>query len=129
MEKTKKMMKFNSSGLLSEWHGENQVRVWTYSDFEYEARQSITPSMYTWMASHLLNTVVTRGGAYSEDMVYESVEAYFNLPWHIRLDLHDQMLEELDDEILMQEERTWSGGWEDDSSVIDGPMYDHIDEV
>jgi len=115
--------------LLSEWHGENQVRVWTYSDFEYEARQSITPSMYVWMASHLLNTVAERGGAYSEDMVYKSVEAYFNLPWHVRLDLHDQMLEELDDEFLTQEEQTWSGGWEEGSSVIDGPMYDHIDEV
>lgn len=126
--KKKKMMKFNASGLLSEWDGENQVRVWTYSDFEYEARQSITPSMYNWMANHLLNTVVEENGLYSEDMIYESVEAYFNLPWHVRLNLHDRTLEELDDESLIQEEETWRGGWEDGESVVDGPIYDPSDE-
>jgi hypothetical protein len=109
--KTKKMMHLefsDASGLLmaiSDDASENPIKVWTYTDFEKSARESITPSMYEYMALYVLNAL--SGGTESElensHIEDDAVFDYFNVPWNERLEMHIQTLENLRRQLVIAE--------------------------
>jgi hypothetical protein len=84
------MMNWNELGMLCEWDINNTlVRKYTYSDFERYCCECITPSMYHFMASYVLQ----HAGERNVDMA--AVNSYFNLPIETRIDMHEQELTNL----------------------------------
>lgn len=94
---------FNSAGLLcgyqGEYEGEEPVFVWTYSEFENYINESITPSMYHFMANYVDDNMTKeelyeiQGGDYcTGDLESDAVDAYFDLPINTRITMHEQEL-------------------------------------
>jgi hypothetical protein len=94
---------FNNEGLLcgyqGEYEGEEPVFTWTYSDFEEFLNESITPSMYHFMATYVLEKFTKddlweiQGGEYcTGDLEAFAVDAYFDLPISQRITMHEQEL-------------------------------------
>jgi len=85
---------------LSNESGE-QVHKWTYSAFEKFLNESITPSMYNYMASYVMSNM-------SEEMMddfceydhelldSEAVDSYFDQPILDKIEMHQQELENLE---------------------------------
>ena len=107
-------LNLNARGLLcgypGEEDGESAVFTWTYSDFEQHLGESITPSMYRFMAEYVRENISNeglyeiQGEVYSPDFLEEdAVNAYFDLPINRKIDLHEQMLEELRNEKAIAE--------------------------
>ena len=107
---------FNDRGLLCGYPGEEEVEfpvfTWTYGDFEQHTGESITPSMYRFMADYVhdniskedLYVIQTHGEAYCpDDLNEEAVNAYFDLPTNQKIALHEQMLTELRNEKAIAE--------------------------
>lgn len=78
--------------------------TWTYDDFEQHLGESITPSMYRFMAEYVrdnisnedLYVIQTRGDEYCpDDLNEEAVNAYFDIPINRKIALHEQMLDKL----------------------------------
>ena len=99
-------LNLNARGLLcgypGEEDGESAVFTWTYSDFEEYVGESITLSMYRFMAEYVRENIskhdlyAIQGEDYSPgDVEEEAVNAYFDLPINKRIALHQQMLDEL----------------------------------
>ena len=97
------------NGLLCGYPGEEEVEppafTWTYDDFEQHLGESITPSMYRFMAEYVQENISKdelyeiQGGDYCPgDLEEEAVNAYFDIPILRKIALHDQMLEELRNE-------------------------------
>lgn len=84
------MYDFNDDGLLCEWQDGKPVYIWTCSTFEEYVGQSISPSMYNYMANYVLNTVSS--GNYSINLEAEAVESYYSLSDTQRELLHEQSL-------------------------------------
>jgi hypothetical protein len=95
-----------NNGLLCGYPGEEEVEpasfTWTYDDFEQHLGESITPSMYRFMAEYVHENISKdklyeiQGGDYSPgDLEEEAVNAYFDIPIMERIALHKQMLKEL----------------------------------
>jgi hypothetical protein len=94
---------FNTSGLLcgypGEYEGEEPVFVWTYSTFEAYLNESITPSMYNYMSSHV-EQQMTKEELYeiqaldycAGDLEADAVDAYFGLSLNERIRMHEQEL-------------------------------------
>jgi hypothetical protein len=104
------------NGLLCGYPGEEEVEppafTWTYDDFEQHLGESITPSMYRFMAEYVkenitkedLYVIQTHGEAYCpDDLNEEAVNAYFDMPINRKIALHKQMLEELQNEKAIAE--------------------------
>jgi len=94
------------NGLLRGYPGEEEVEpavfTWTYDDFEQYLRESITPSMYRFMAEYVCDNISKeelydiQGGDYSHGGVEEdAVNAYFDLHINKRIALHTQMLDDM----------------------------------
>ena len=94
---------FNDQGLLcgyqGEYEGEEPVFVWTYAEFEEYLNESITPSMYHYMAGYVRNEITKeelyeiQGGDYcTGDLEAQAVDAYFDLPINDRIEMHEQEL-------------------------------------
>ena len=94
---------FNDAGLLCGYQGEHwceePVFTWTYATFEEFLNESITPSMYNYMSSHVDQEMTKeelyeiQGGDYcTGDLEAEAVDAYFALPIRERIRLHEQEL-------------------------------------
>jgi hypothetical protein len=94
---------FDDSGLLCGYQGEHEceepVFVWTYGDFEEYIDESITSSMYHFMANYVDQEITKeelyeiQGGDYcTGDLEAEAVDAYFALPIRERIRLHEQEL-------------------------------------
>jgi len=94
---------WNDAGLLcgyqGEYEGEEPVFVWTYAEFEEYLNESITPSMYHFMASYVNRNFTKedlyeiQGGDYcTGDLEAEAVDAYFDLPINERITMHEQEL-------------------------------------
>ena len=94
---------FNSAGLLcgyqGEYEGEEPCFTWTYSDFEEFLNESITPSMYHFMATYVLEKFTKddlweiQGGEYcTGDLEAFAVDAYFDVPINERIRMHEQEL-------------------------------------
>jgi hypothetical protein len=89
-------------GYPGEEEGESPVFTWTYAEFEEYLNESITPSMYRFMAEYVHDNISKeelyeiQGGDYCPGGVEEdAVDAYFKLPINQRIALHEQMLGDL----------------------------------
>lgn len=96
-------IQFRDDGMLCGYMGEEEHEepcyVWTYSDFESRLNESITPSMYNFMASHVYNNFTKddlwnlAGGDYCTGQIEdEAVDAYFDQPLTERITQHEQEL-------------------------------------
>jgi hypothetical protein len=94
---------FNNAGLLcgyqGEYEGEEPVFTWTYSEFEEYINESITPSMYHFMANYVRDEISKeelyeiQGGDYCTGRLEEeAIDAYFDLPINERITMHEQQL-------------------------------------
>lgn len=108
-----------TKGLLCGYPGEEDFEpaafTWTYDDFEQHLGESITPSMYRFMADYVkenitkedLYVIQSRGDEYCpDDLNEEAVNAYFDMPINRKIALHEQMLDDLQyerDEALAKE--------------------------
>jgi hypothetical protein len=91
-----------TNGLLCGYPGEKEVEpaafTWTYAEFEEYLNESITPSMYRFMAEYVRDNISKEelGGDYCPgDVEEDAVDAYFDLPINQRIALHEQMLGDL----------------------------------
>jgi uncharacterized membrane protein YheB (UPF0754 family) len=127
----------DASGLLmamsDDTASENPIKVWTYSDFEKSARESITPSMYSYMALYVLNAL--SGGTESElensHIEDDAVFDYFNVPWDKRLDMHIQTTENLRRQLVLAEQKEkaaidWMLEEDREPSVIQAEVCDFV---
>ena len=126
----------DASGLLmamsDDAASENPIKVWTYTDFEKSARESITPSMYEYMALYVLNAL--SGGTESElensHIEDDAVFDYFNAPWDERLEMHTQTLENLRRQLVIAEQKEKAAtDWmleEDTPSVIQAEVTNFV---
>ena len=103
-----------TKGLLCGYPGEEEVEpaafTWTYDDFEQHLGESITPSMYRFMAEYVRDNISKeelyeiQGGDYCPgDVEEEAVNAYFDIPINRKIALHEQMLNELRNEKTLAE--------------------------
>jgi len=103
-----------TNGLLCGYPGEEEVEsavfTWTYAEFEEYLNESITPSMYRFMAEYVCDNISKeelydiQGEDYSPGGVEEeAVNAYFDLSINERIALHEQMLDELRNEKAIAE--------------------------
>lgn len=94
---------FNAAGLLCGYPGEAENEepcfTWTYSEFEEYLDESITPSMYHFMASHVHENFTKddlweiAGGDYcTGETESAAVDAYFDQPIIERMIMHEQEL-------------------------------------
>jgi hypothetical protein len=94
---------FNDAGLLCGYQGEHEdekpVFTWTYAEFEEYLNESITPSMYHFMATYVEENFTKedlygiQGGDYCDgELEAEAVDAYFDLPINDRIEMHEQTL-------------------------------------
>jgi hypothetical protein len=95
-----------TNGLLCGYPGEEEaefsVFTWTYGDFEQHTGESITPSMYRFMAEYVHDNLskedmyqIDRDNYCPDDLNEEAVNAYFELPINQRIALHEQTLGDL----------------------------------
>jgi len=78
-----------------------QLYKWTYSTFERFLEESITPSMYNYMATYVMTHMPEEMMASFEsfDPYYlevEAVDSYFDQPINDRIDMHEQELADLE---------------------------------
>lgn len=89
--------------------GESTRYKWTYSDFEKYLNESITPSMYHFMAGYVYDNMTKNElceiEASSGGIEEEAVNAYFELPALERQEMHDQELVNLQAEFKCSEEK------------------------
>jgi hypothetical protein len=107
---------------------------WTYSDFEEYLNESITPSMYQFMATYVYENVTKdqlwelEGGDYSSgSLEEEAVDAYFEIPALERKKMHDQELANLQSAYNCADEKEMAAvNWMlDDTTPFDptSPIY------
>ena len=117
------------NGLLCGYPGEEEVEfpvfTWTYGDFEQHTGESITPSMYRFMAEHVHDNISKeelyeiQGGDYCPgELEEDAVNAYFDLPTNQKIALHEQMLTELRNEKAIAEAK--------EAAAIDALLDDTI---
>jgi hypothetical protein len=94
---------WNGAGLLCGYPGEAEHEepsfIWTYSTFEDLLSESITPSMYHYMAGYVRNNFtkddlweIAGEDYYPGDLEAAAVDAYFDLPINVRIEMHEQEL-------------------------------------
>lgn len=104
---------FNTRGFLCGYSGDDDsspVFKWTYSTFEEYLGESITPSMYRFMANYVRKNI-SKGelyalgcGEYRPDVLAEdAVGAYFDLPITKKIEMHERMLDELNSDKAIAE--------------------------
>ena len=119
---------FNDAGLLcgyqGEYEGEDPVFTWTYVEFEEYLNESVTPSMYHFMAGYVDHEFTKeelyeiQGGDYcTGDLEAEAVDAYYDLPLIERIRLHEQELVNLRAARRLAEAR--------ESAAIDAMLEEH----
>jgi len=94
---------FNDRRLLCGYPGEAEheepIFTWTYSTFERHLGESVTPSMYNFMAGHVHQNIskqdlyeIEAGDYCDGHLEAEAVDAYFEQPLHVRITMHEQEL-------------------------------------
>jgi hypothetical protein len=101
------------NGILYGYSGEVEnvpCFTWTYDDFEQHLSECITPSMYRFMAEYIQNNISKdqlyeiQGEDYcTGDLEEDAVNAYFDMPILRKIELHKQMLTELENEKAIAE--------------------------
>jgi hypothetical protein len=86
-------MKFSSkTGLLTASNG----HVWRYSDFERFLNHYITPSMYYYMcgyvSEHVRPEMFITGTYFTDGVESRAIDAYYDLPFEERKEMHEQEL-------------------------------------
>lgn len=77
---------WDSRGILCSWNGRTLLRKYMYSEFERYCHECITPSMYHYMASYVLQH------PRDENVIMAAVNAYYDVPIDVRIDMHYQEL-------------------------------------
>ena len=126
-------LEFNDDDVLIATDGESEFYKWTYSEFEEFLNESITPSMYQFMAGHVYKNIDKDtlwmietddyGGHHDCEM---AVDAYFDLPALERKELHDQQLLNLQAEYARVEDKEMAAvNWMLDDTPFDpaSPIY------
>jgi len=127
-------VKFDDDDMLIATDGESEYYKWTYSEFEEFLNESITPSMYQFMAAHVYNNIdkdslwmietEDYGGHHDCEM---AVNAYFEVPALERQEMHDQELVNLKAQYKSAEEKEMAAvNWMlDDNTPFDpvSPIY------
>jgi hypothetical protein len=98
----------DDSNLLRAYKDDVPIFTWTYSVFEKFLNESLTPSMYEWMANYV-NDNITRGevssihnNTYKPGVIEEeAVDAYFEVPITDRIAFHEKTLRYLKSELSM----------------------------
>jgi len=127
----------DEKGLLCGYPGEAELEepsfIWTYSMFEDEACETITPSMYEFMAEYVMNNIskeslydIQGGVYYPGELEEEAVNAYYEVPIQERITMHQQMMLNLRAELERAEEKehaamNWITG--DSEFTTDNPIY------
>jgi hypothetical protein len=94
---------FNDQGLLCGYQGEAKHEepcfVWTYSVFENLINESITPSMYNYMAEYVAKNFtkddlweIAADDYGAGNLEAEAVDSYFEQPINYRIEQHEQTL-------------------------------------
>lgn len=94
---------FNTSGLLCGYPGEAEreapIFTWTYSTFERHLNESVTPSMYHFMAGYVHGHIskqdlwdIQADNYCDGHLEADAVDAYFDQPLHVRITQHEQEL-------------------------------------
>jgi len=128
---------FNDAGLLcgyqGEYEGEDPVFTWTYAEFEEHLNESVTPSMYHFMANYVDNEFTKeelyeiQGGDYcTGDLEAEAVDAYFALPIRERIRLHEQELVNLRAALRLAEARESAAI---DAMLTENKPFDHTSPI
>ena len=123
---------------------DDQEILLDYSIFENIERGLVTPSMYSWMTEWLQKTLSSRR---IQDVMTDSLtrriqmeswaedahRAYHDLPWQTRLDLHNQMVNQLEEEKDDAEKKEKAAiDWmleEDTPSAIRAEVCDFVREL
>jgi hypothetical protein len=78
---------------------EEPTFVWTYSLFERHLDECVTPSMYHFMSGYIQSNItktdlweIQCDGYCDGHLEAQAVDAYFALPIHIRISMHEQEL-------------------------------------
>jgi hypothetical protein len=77
---------WDARGMLCSWNGRTLVRKYTYSEFERYCHECITPSMYHYMASYVMQN------PRDDNVAMAAVNAYYDVPVDIRIEMHHQEL-------------------------------------
>ena len=105
-------LEFDANDMLVATNENGTKFKWSYSDFENFLNENITPSMYEFMAGFVFENI-------SKDALWEleaedyapghleetAVTAYFDIPALERQEMHVQMLENLNAELKVTEEK------------------------
>ena len=126
-------VEFDDDDMLVATNGEIEYYKWTYSEFEEFLNESITPSMYQFMAGHVYENIdkdslwmietEDYGGHHDCEM---AVNAYFDLPALERKEMHDQTLLNLQAEYARAEDKEMAAtNWMLDDTPFDpaSPIY------
>lgn len=114
--------------------GETEYRKWTYSDFEKYLNESITPSMYSYMAGYVYDNMtkdelweIEADDYHVGDLEEAAVNAYFDMPALERKEMHEQELVNLQAEYARVEDKEMAAkNWLlDDNLPFDptSPLY------
>lgn len=96
-------IQFGRDGLLRGYNeDEEHIFTWHYSDFEDLINETITPSMYHYMANYVADNFTKDDlldlevrNYYTGDLEAKAVDAYFAEPLTERIIMHEQMLTNL----------------------------------
>jgi hypothetical protein len=108
-------LEFNDAGILVATLDTEICFTWTYSDFEEHLNESITPSMYEFMANYVYSNItkdqlwdIESQDYCSGDLEEEAVNAYFNVPALDRQIMHAQSLQNLKAERQCAEDKEFA---------------------
>jgi hypothetical protein len=100
--------------LLCGYDGESSEPVfkWTYSVFEEYNGEAVTPSMYEFMVDYVMSNIskeqlyeIQAQDYYPGDLEEDAVNAYYEVPILERINMHDQMMQNLKEESRLCEDK------------------------
>lgn len=121
-------LEFNDNDMLIATDGSREYYKWTYSDFEKHLNESITPSMYHFMAGYVYENITKdqlwdlEAENYSSgSLEEEAVNTYYDIPSLERKEMHDQELVNLKAEYARTEDKEMAAiNW----MLEDNPPFD-----
>jgi hypothetical protein len=123
-------LEFSDDGFLVATDGESTRFKWTYSDFEDYLNESITPSMYEFMANYVYANItkdqrweLEADDYFTGDLEEEAVDAYFEVPALEREEMHKQTLANLKAELMKAEEKEAAASIETHPFDPTSPIY------